>query len=108
MLDLELLRRFWKAPSLARKPGLKAVDMFDAVATGKIKAIWIMATNPADSMPDAAAVAFMADVVFEMIRVRRFSRRKTARAIGSRLSKSTAEVSGNQPAVPAIGRSPNA
>jgi hypothetical protein len=44
----------------------------------------------------------------KLIRVRRFSRRETTRAIGSRLSKSTAEVSGNQPAVPAIGRSPNA
>jgi len=44
----------------------------------------------------------------KLIRVRRFSRRETARAMGSRLSKSAAEVSGNQPAVPAIGRSPNA
>jgi len=48
--------RFWKAPAVAPKPGLKAVDMFRAVADGKIKAIWIMATNPAVSMPDAGAV----------------------------------------------------
>ncbi len=38
-----------------RKPGLKAVDMFRAVADGRIKALWIMATNPVVSMPDADA-----------------------------------------------------
>ena len=36
-----------------RKPGLKAVDMFRAVADGRIKALWIMATNPVVSMPEA-------------------------------------------------------
>lgn len=50
------VRRFWNAPTLAEKPGLKAVDMFKAVADGRIKALWIMATNPVDSMPDAGAV----------------------------------------------------
>ncbi|MDO9430496.1 MAG: molybdopterin-dependent oxidoreductase [Phenylobacterium sp.] len=48
--------RFWGAPRVAERPGLKAVDMFEAVAEGKIKALWIMATNPAVSMPDAGAV----------------------------------------------------
>ncbi|WDZ76905.1 molybdopterin-dependent oxidoreductase [Ensifer adhaerens] len=51
------VRRFWGAPSIASKAGLKAVDMFRAVADGRIKAIWIMATNPVVSMPDADAVA---------------------------------------------------
>jgi assimilatory nitrate reductase catalytic subunit len=50
------LARFWGAPAIAPRPGLKAVDMFDAVADGRIKAIWIMATNPAVSMPDASRV----------------------------------------------------
>ena len=50
------VRRFWNAPSMAEKPGLKAVDMFKAVADGRIKALWIKATNPVDSMPDADAV----------------------------------------------------
>ena len=36
-----------------RSPGLKAVDMFRAVADGRIKALWIMATNPVVSMPEA-------------------------------------------------------
>ncbi len=48
--------RFWSAPRMAGKPGLKAVDMFRAVGEGRIKAIWIMATNPAVSMPDAGRV----------------------------------------------------
>ncbi|MDO8352472.1 MAG: molybdopterin-dependent oxidoreductase, partial [Aestuariivirga sp.] len=52
----ELVQRFWKSPTIARKPGLKAVDMFEAVRDGRIKAIWIMATNPVVSMPDANAV----------------------------------------------------
>ncbi len=47
---------YWHPPALAAKPGLKAVDMFDAVADGRIKAIWIMATNPAASMPRAGKV----------------------------------------------------
>src|SRR5215813_609253 len=50
------VRRFWNAPTLATRPGLKAVDMFKSVADGHIKAIWIMATNPVDSLPDGDAV----------------------------------------------------
>jgi assimilatory nitrate reductase catalytic subunit len=46
-------QRFWRSPTICPGPGLKAVDMFDAMAAGKIKAVWIMATNPAVSMPDA-------------------------------------------------------
>jgi assimilatory nitrate reductase catalytic subunit len=54
--DLDPVRRFWSAPNLAERPGLKAVDMFEAVHEGRIKAIWIMATNPAVSMPNAGRV----------------------------------------------------
>ncbi|RUV82523.1 nitrate reductase, partial [Mesorhizobium sp. M5C.F.Ca.IN.020.14.1.1] len=50
------VQRFWSAPAIAEKPGLKAVEMFQAVADGRIRALWIMATNPVDSMPDADAV----------------------------------------------------
>jgi assimilatory nitrate reductase catalytic subunit len=49
-------QRFWDSPTIASGPGLKAVEMFDAVHDGRIKAIWIMATNPAVSMPDAGKV----------------------------------------------------
>jgi assimilatory nitrate reductase catalytic subunit len=50
------VRRFWQAPNMTGRAGLKAVDLFRAVATGKVKAIWIMGTNPVVSMPDADAV----------------------------------------------------
>jgi len=50
------VRRFWRSPRIADAPGLKAVDMFRAVADGRIKALWVMATNPVDSMPEADAV----------------------------------------------------
>lgn len=48
---------FWASPRMADKPGLKAVDMFRAVEDGRIKALWILHTNPAVSMPDADRVA---------------------------------------------------
>ena len=54
--DVARVARFWGAPDTASRPGLKAVEMFEAVGDGRIKAIWIMATNPAVSMPDAARV----------------------------------------------------
>ena len=54
--SLSRVARFWKAPRLAARPGLKAVDMFDAVLDGRIKAIWIMGTNPAVSLPDSGRV----------------------------------------------------
>ncbi len=50
------VQRFWASPTIAPKPGLKAVDLFRAVGEGRIKALWVMATNPAVSMPDAGRV----------------------------------------------------
>jgi len=47
---------FWNAPNICAKPGLKAVDMFRAVHDGRVKFLWVMATNPAVSMPDAGFV----------------------------------------------------
>ena len=61
-LDLEnpahrdLVAGFWGAPRVAAQAGLKAVDLFRAVADGRIKALWIMATNPVDSLPEADRV----------------------------------------------------
>jgi len=54
--DRDRVQRFWRAPAIAARPGLKAVDMFRAVADGRIKALWIMATNPVVSMPEAEQV----------------------------------------------------
>jgi assimilatory nitrate reductase catalytic subunit len=49
--EVEALRGFWDAPNLATGPGLKAVELFDAVLDGRVKAVWIAATNPAASLP---------------------------------------------------------
>ncbi len=61
-MDLEnpahrtIVQNFWKSPVIADKAGLKAVDMFQAIGDGRIKAVWIIATNPVDSLPDADQV----------------------------------------------------
>jgi assimilatory nitrate reductase catalytic subunit len=52
----DLVQGFWNSPNIVSKPGLKAVDMFKAVADGRIKALWIMSTNPAVSLPEADVV----------------------------------------------------
>jgi len=54
--NVERVGRFWAAPKMATKPGLKAVDLFRAINEGRIKALWVMATNPAVSLPDAGRV----------------------------------------------------
>jgi assimilatory nitrate reductase catalytic subunit len=54
--SIDRVARFWGAPRMAEGPGLKAVEMLDAVSSGAIKAIWVMATNPAVSLPDADRV----------------------------------------------------
>jgi assimilatory nitrate reductase catalytic subunit len=54
-VETDRVRRFWSAPRLAIGEGLKAVDMFEAIERGTIKALWVMATNPAVSLPRAGA-----------------------------------------------------
>jgi assimilatory nitrate reductase catalytic subunit len=54
--SIDRVRRFWCAPHMATAEGLKAVDLFDAVAAGRIKALWVIATNPVVSLPRADAV----------------------------------------------------
>ena len=54
--SVDRVRRFWRAPRMAEQPGLKAVDLFRAVRAGRVRAIWIMATNPAVSLPEADLV----------------------------------------------------
>ena len=54
--DIDRVGRFWQAPRMATREGLKAVQLFDAIARGRIKALWVMATNPAVSLPRARQV----------------------------------------------------
>jgi assimilatory nitrate reductase catalytic subunit len=51
--EVDRVRRFWDAPAIVTGEGLKAVQMFDAVADGRLKAVWVMGTNPAVSLPRA-------------------------------------------------------
>ncbi|MDB5649848.1 MAG: assimilatory nitrate reductase alpha subunit apoprotein [Hyphomicrobiales bacterium] len=51
--EVDRVQRFWSAPRMATREGLKAVAMFDAIASGDIRALWVMATNPAVSLPRA-------------------------------------------------------
>lgn len=44
--------RYWGVDSLPETTGLSAVELFEAVREGKIKALWIACTNPAQSLPD--------------------------------------------------------
>ncbi|RKP53485.1 nitrate reductase [Pararobbsia silviterrae] len=51
-----LVQGFWGSPTIADRPGLKAVELFEAIEAGRVKAIWIMCTNPVVSMPDSNQV----------------------------------------------------
>lgn len=55
-LHRSAVREFWQAPAMPESAGLKAVDMFRAVGDGRIKALWIIHTNPAVTLPDADRV----------------------------------------------------
>ncbi len=52
------VERFWGLPeeTISEKPGLAAVDMFEAAARGEVKAMWVMCTNPMVSMPNIDVV----------------------------------------------------
>ncbi|MET0657774.1 MAG: molybdopterin-dependent oxidoreductase [Steroidobacteraceae bacterium] len=52
----QTVQSFWDSPRMAEAPGLKAVDLFEAIHSGRIKAVWIMATNPVVSLPAADRV----------------------------------------------------
>ncbi len=47
------MQELWNSKPISEKPGLTAVEMFEALAEGKMKAIWIICTNPMVSMPNS-------------------------------------------------------
>ena len=55
------MRRLWDIPAGARgispTPGLAATELVDALEDGRVKVVWIVATNPVVSQPDAARFA---------------------------------------------------
>jgi ferredoxin-nitrate reductase len=52
--DRNEVETFWNIPlgTINAKPGLTATEMFDELNNGKLKAIWILCTNPLISLPD--------------------------------------------------------
>lgn len=54
--DIDRVARFWNTSNIAQQAGYPAVELFDAIYDGKVKAVWIMATNPVVSLPNADKV----------------------------------------------------
>lgn len=52
----DAVAEFWNAPNMISGAGLKAADMFRAVGSGQIKALWVVGSNPAASMPEAGRI----------------------------------------------------
>jgi ferredoxin-nitrate reductase len=48
----EEVQAFWGGTKISDKPGFTATEMFQALADGRMKAIWIVTTNPMVSLPD--------------------------------------------------------
>jgi assimilatory nitrate reductase catalytic subunit len=54
--EVDRVGRFWGSPRVASRPGLRAVELFDAVRDGQVRALWIACTNPVVSLPNADRV----------------------------------------------------
>lgn len=50
------VQNFWKSGPISPKPGYTATEIFEALADERLKAIWIIGTNPLVSMPNARLV----------------------------------------------------
>ncbi|MGN8068514.1 molybdopterin-dependent oxidoreductase [Mucilaginibacter sp. 22184] len=55
-LHREEVQKFWGGTTIQPKPGLTATEMFEALNDGRLKAIWIMCTNPLTSLPNVRMV----------------------------------------------------
>ncbi len=64
--DRAEMARLWGSPGIAPEPGLASTELVEALETRRIKVVWIVATNPVVSQPDAgrfAAALRRADLV---------------------------------------------
>ena len=56
--DRAEMRRLWGSRrGIAPEPGLAATELVEALEDGRVKAVWIVATNPVVSLPDAGRFA---------------------------------------------------
>lgn len=53
----DTVQTFWQSPTMANENGFQAVEMFEKIKSGDIKAVWIMATNPMVSLPNRNEIA---------------------------------------------------
>lgn len=49
----DIVQEFWRSPTMAKVGGLKAIELVDAMYDGRVKAVWVVCTNPIVSLPDA-------------------------------------------------------
>ncbi|MBP8309616.1 MAG: molybdopterin-dependent oxidoreductase [Burkholderiaceae bacterium] len=54
--DRDEVARYWNVASVPATPGLSAVELFEGLHSGRVRAVWIVCTNPAQSMPDSLKV----------------------------------------------------
>ncbi|MDR3460957.1 MAG: molybdopterin-dependent oxidoreductase [Beijerinckiaceae bacterium] len=54
--DIDKVRRFWNAPNMAPGAGMTIIETVKAMAEGRLKALWVIGTNPAVSLPQAEEV----------------------------------------------------
>lgn len=54
--DRAELAALWGVPELPATPGRTALEMFEAAADGAVRLLWVVCTNPAQSLPDQAMV----------------------------------------------------
>ncbi|WP_179404448.1 nitrate reductase [Burkholderia guangdongensis] len=54
--DRAEIAQLWGVDDVPAQPGLTAVEMFERLADGTLKAVWIVCTNPAHSLPNQSAV----------------------------------------------------
>lgn len=47
---------FWGVNEISPEPGLSATEMFDALESGEMKAVWIICTNPMVSLPNSKKI----------------------------------------------------
>jgi anaerobic selenocysteine-containing dehydrogenase/NADPH-dependent 2,4-dienoyl-CoA reductase/sulfur reductase-like enzyme/bacterioferritin-associated ferredoxin len=63
--DRAEMRRLWalpvEAPGISPQPGLASTELVEALETGQVRAVWIVATNPVVSQPDAERFAAALD-----------------------------------------------
>src|SRR3954464_1463228 len=55
--DRAEMRRFWGSPRIAPDAGLASTELVEALEDGRVKVLWIVATNPVVSQPDAGRFA---------------------------------------------------